>query len=97
MRGQLWEALSEGFIKIGSVGLDCRYLPVHKLVFRRRSLQPIFREQHGIFGVVDVQEDLHRDHCLDVLRTVIQRGKVIHHLVHTESDLLANTRLVLLP
>ena len=83
MRREFWEALNEGFVKIGSVGLqrykresastarernlDCRYLPVHKLIFRRRSLQPIFCEQHWIFSVVDVQEDLHWDHCLNVL------------------------------
>ena len=47
--------------------LDCGYLPVHKLVFCRRSLQPIFREQHWISGVVDVQKDLYGDHRLNTL------------------------------
>ena len=61
--------------------LNRRYFPVHKLVFRRRSLQSILREQHRILGVVDVQEDLHWDHCLNFLRAVIQCGEVVHHLV----------------
>lgn len=51
--------------------LNRRYFPVHKLVFRRRSLQSILREQHRILGVVNVQEDLHWDHCLNFLRAVI--------------------------
>ena len=57
------------------------YLAVHELVLRRRTLKPFLGEQHRVPRVVDVDEHLHGNHRVQVLRHVVQRREVADHVV----------------
>ena len=57
------------------------YLAVHKLVLRRRALQPVLGERHRVARVVDVDEDLHRHVRLDFPGQALEPGQIPDHVV----------------
>ena len=62
---------------------NCGNLAVEKLIFRRRTFEPLLGQQHGVARVVDVSEDLHWDHRVVVARHFVDRGKMRDDLIST--------------
>lgn len=61
-------------------------LAIHELVLRCGSLEPIPRQLHGIPSIVDVGEDLDRNHGLCVLRHFIYRRQLADDIVSKCED-----------
>ena len=60
--------------------LDRLDLPIHKLVLRSCSLESLPCEVHGIPRVVDLLQDLHGNHSLNMVRQFVNVGKMVNHV-----------------
>mgnify|MGYP007051633584 CR=1 FL=1 len=63
-------------IEKGQLHRQGGYLAVHELILGGCPFNPFFRELHWIFGVIDVCQNLHRNHGPNMLRHIVYRSEV---------------------